>query len=94
MQTERVTFLTSRAGKAALSARAAARGISIGEYVRRRVEGEDEIMPGDEAELAMLVAEATDAIPRMRERLDQSIRLVEETNQEVGRMLREAGLAK
>ena len=57
MQTERVTFLTTSEGKAAIAARAAARGISLGEYIRRKVEEEDEPTPEQEAELAALVAQ-------------------------------------
>ena len=43
MQTERVTYLTTPAQKALLARRAAAHGISMGEYLRRKAEGEDEL---------------------------------------------------
>lgn len=43
--------------KASVPAGAAARGLSVGEYVRRRVEDEDEFTPEQEAELAALVDE-------------------------------------
>ncbi|HEX8225081.1 MAG TPA: hypothetical protein VF605_14780 [Allosphingosinicella sp.] len=94
MQTERVTFLTSRTGKAAIAKRAAAQGVSMGEYVRRKVEDEDELTAEQEAELAALVAQANEAIPKMRESLDRSIDIIESTRREVDAMLREAGLRK
>ncbi len=92
MHTERVTFLTTPQGKIALAARAAARGISTGEYVRRRVEADEDTTAGEEAELAALVAQANEAIPRMRDSLDRSIALVASTSREIDAMLREAGL--
>ena len=94
MQTERVTFLTSRTGKAAIAKRAAAQGVSMGEYVRRKVEDEDELTAEQEAELAALVSQANEAIPKMRESLDRSIEIIESTRREVDAMLREAGLRK
>ena len=91
MQTERVTFLTSSAGKASIAARAAARGISIGEYVRRKVEEDDELTPEQEAELAALVAEANEAIPKMNASLGRMIATLEENNREVSAMLDNIG---
>ncbi len=91
MQTERVTFLTSSAGKASLAARAAARGISVGEYVRRKVEEEDELTPEQEAEFAALVAEANDAIPKMNASLDRMIATLDRTNRDVSAMLDSIG---
>lgn len=94
MQTERVTFLASPETKATLSERAAARGISVGEYIRRRVEDDEELTPEQEAELAALVKEVNVAIPQMAEMLDQMSQNLRETHQEVDRMLREAGIRK
>jgi hypothetical protein len=94
MQTERVTFLTSRTGKAAIAKRAAAQGVSMGEYVRRKVEDEDEMTAEQEAELAALVSQVNEAVPMMRQSLDRSIEIVETTRREVDAMLRNAGLRK
>lgn len=94
MQTERVTFLTSRTGKAALAKRAAAQGVSMGEYVRRRVEDDDELTAEQEAELAALVAEANEAIPKMQASLDRSIAILDATHRKVDAFLREAGVRK
>lgn len=94
MQTERVTFLTSRTGKAALVKRAAAQGVSMGEYVRRRVEDDDELTAEQEAELAALVAEANEAIPKMQASLDRSIAILDATHRKVDAFLREVGVRK
>ena len=95
MQTERVTFLTSPDHKAALAARAAAQGISVGEYVRRRTEeDDDELTPEQEAELAALVEQANEAIPKMAASLDSMIETLRSTHEEVDRVLREMGARK
>lgn len=94
MQTERVTYLTTRSGKAALAKRAAAQGVSMGEYVRRRVEGDDELTVEQEAELAALVAEANAVIPKIREALDRSSERLEATHLKVDTLLREMGIRK
>ena len=77
MQTERVTFLMSSERKTRVANRAAARGISVGEYLRQKVEDdEDELTPEQEAELTALVAEAKKAIPAMAASLDSMIETV------------------
>ena len=93
MQSERVTFLTTPENKAALAARAAAQGVSIGEYIRRKVENDDEPQD-DEAELAELVADLVTAIPDMRARLERTSALIENAIDDSDRRLREAGLRK
>ena len=45
MQTERVTILMTPAKKAALAARAAARHMSIGQYVRRKLDEDEDVTP-------------------------------------------------
>lgn len=94
MQSERVTFLTTPERKASIVARAAARGVSLGEYIRSKVEGEDDLTPEQEAELAVLVEEANKAIPQIATMLDNMSRTLRETHEEVDRMLREAGVRK
>jgi hypothetical protein len=92
MQTERVTFLTSRAGKATLAKRAAARGVSMGEYVRRRVEEDNDLTAEEEAELAALVAEVNEVIPKIQRSLDRSSERLEATHRKVDALLREMGI--
>lgn len=94
MQTERVTFLTTPKAKAALAARAAARGISVGEYVRRKVENDNGSDDGEEAELAAIVEELVAAIPDMKARLERTRVLIEEAINDSDRRLRAAGVRK
>ncbi len=94
MQTERVTFLTTPKFKATLAARAAARGISIGEYIRRKVEDDEELTPEQEAELAVLVEQVNEAVPKMQESLDEMSRELRSTHEEVDKVLREMGVRK
>jgi hypothetical protein len=94
MQTERVTFLTSREHKAALDAFAAERGQSVGNIVREatvRYLGQE---ASEEEELAALVNELATAVPEMRASLERTARRMEESIEKVDRMLREAGIRK
>lgn len=76
MQTERITILATPAAKRDMTARANARGLSLGEYMRRRALGDDEATPEQEAELGLLVDEVNAAVPRMQASLDRmSVRL-------------------
>ena len=96
MQTERVTFLTSRDHKAALDAYAANSGQSVGNVVReatvRYMAQPQEL--DEEAELAALVGELARAVPEMRASLQRTAKMMEDTSVEVDRMLREAGVRK
>lgn len=92
MQTERVTFLTSRTGKAALARRAAARGVSMGEYVRRKVEDDDELTAEQQTELVALVAQANEAIPKMRGSIDRMLETLDKTHRETDVFLRKMGV--
>lgn len=95
MQTERVTILMTPDRKARVASRAAARGISMGEYLRRKVEDEeDELTPAQEAELAELVRQANIAIPEMAATLDRMSETLRKTSAEVDKTLREAGVRK
>lgn len=83
MQTERITILASPAAKRDMTARATARGLSLGEYVRRRALDDDDMTPEQEAELAMLVDEVNAAVPRMQatvERISDTVRQLREEN--------------
>jgi len=92
MQTERVTFLTSRDHKAALDAYAAQSGQSVGHVLReastRYIAGGED----DEAELAALVEEANAAIPRMIASLDRMSERLQATNRKIDGILRDAGI--
>jgi signal transduction protein with GAF and PtsI domain len=93
MQTERVTILMTPARKAKVASRAAARGISMGEYLRRKVEDDDdEVTPEQEAELEELIRQVNIAIPEMAASLDEMSAMLRSTNEEIDRTLREAGL--
>ena len=92
MQTERVTFLTSPANKATLASRAAARGISTGEYVRRRLEEEDGLPDDQMAELEALMAEANAAIPKIAASLDRLSARLEDIHRENDKFLRDMGV--
>ena len=95
MQTERVTILMSPSRKAKVASRAAARGISMGEYLRRKVEDDaDDMTPEQEAELAELVRQANIAIPEMAESLDRMSEMLQKTSAEIDQTLRAAGLRK
>jgi len=95
MQTERVTFLTSRDHKAALDAFAASSGQSVGHVLREAssryiAEGQQT----QEEELAALVNELSAAVPEMRASLKRSTKRIHDTMREVDTMLREAGIRK
>ncbi len=94
MQTERVTFLTSRDHKAALDAFAARNGQSVGNVVReataRYIAEEHE----DEAELALLVAEVNKAIPKMQASIESMITTIRSRRESVDESLRKVGFGK
>ncbi len=97
MQTERVTFLTSRESKAALDAFAASRGESVGNVVREataRYIAAPREQGADEVELAMIAAELAAAVPQMQASLERTARRMEATLAEVDAKLRAAGLRR
>lgn len=95
MQTERVTILMTPHVKARVARRAAAQGISMGEYLRRKVEDDDdELTPEQEAELAELIRQANIAIPEMAASLDRMSATLRKTNAEIDKTLRDAGIRK
>lgn len=95
MQTERVTFLTTPDHKAALDSFAASNGQSVGhvlreassQYIGQPTETEEE-------ELAFLVQQVNDAIPKMHASLDNMIETLDRTHRKVDAFLREAGIRK
>ncbi len=73
MQTERVTFLTSRDHKAALDAYAARNGQSVGHVVREATStyiAQPLVEAHEEAALALLADEIETAIPQWNARFD------------------------
>lgn len=94
MQTERVTVLMTPQKKAALAARAAAQNISIGQYVRQKIEDDDDLTAEQEAELALLVEQVNEAIPRMNAALNEMSTRARAVHEEVDAFLREKGVRR
>lgn len=98
MQTERVTFLTSRAHKKSLDAYAKRTGHSVGHVLReasqRYIAGDPGAEDAKEAELEALVEEANKAIPEMAAKLDDMSRMMREAHEEIDSLLRQAGIRK
>ena len=97
MQTERVTFLTSRDHKAALDAYATRTGQSVGNVVREATSqfiAQPPAANDEEAELAALVAQVNEALPKMNASIDNMIATMQKTHEEVDRTLRAAGIRK
>ncbi len=97
MQTERVTYLTSAEHKDALEAFAKARGESVGNVLREataRYMAQPRDESEEEAELAALVAQVNEALPKMNASIDQMIEKMRVTHEEVDRTLRAAGIRK
>lgn len=82
MQTARVTVLMTPEKKAGLAARAADMGVSTGEYLRLAIDNLPEEL-SEEEELATLVEELNEAVPKMRESLRRSIAMLEATHKQV-----------
>jgi molybdopterin converting factor small subunit len=97
MQTERVTYLTSVEQKAALESFAKARGESVGNVLREaamRYIAQPRDETEEEAELAALVQQVNEALPKMNESIDQMIEDLRVTHEQVDRTLRAAGIRK
>lgn len=98
MQTERVTFLTSRAHKKTLDAYAKRVGRSVGHVVReataRYISGDNAAEAEKDAEIEALVEEANKAIPEMAAKLDDMSRMMREAHEEIDGLLRQAGIRK
>lgn len=95
MQTERVTFLTTPDHKAALDSFATTNGMSVGHVVREATSRyllESDM--GDEEQLALLVHELGEALPRIHASLDRAIWKLDETHRELEQMRRDAGFPK
>ena len=92
MQTERVTFLTTPDHKAALDAFAVSSGRSVGHVVREATSRFiAQPTPDEEAELAALVEQVNEALPKMEASLDEMSQTLRDTHKAVDQMLREMG---
>ena len=91
MQTERVTFLTSRDQKAALDAFAASRGESVGNVVReataRYISQPPDQKDSSEAALALLLDELEQAIPKWKAKFDSMDASLDHAHKEVSKAL-------
>lgn len=92
MRNARFTVLLNDDEKAEWEARAARRGVSSSEYVRQTVNDDDEITKEQEAELAALVKEANEAIPKMRASIDRILETMDKTHRETDAFLRQMGV--
>jgi hypothetical protein len=92
MQTERVTFLTTPDHKAALDAFASSSGRSVGHVLREAsIQYIAQPTAEEEAELAALVEQVNEAIPKMHASIDSMSRTLKETHAKVDKMLRDMG---
>jgi hypothetical protein len=93
MQTERVTFLTTPDHKAALDAFAASNGQSVG-HVLREASSQyiGQPTPEEEAELAVLVQQVNEAIPKMNASIDSMIATMDASHQRIDALLRDMGI--
>jgi hypothetical protein len=90
MQTERVTFLTSRDHKAALDAFAKDSGMSVGHVVREATSLYLAEGPmNDEDKLALLVAELDEALPLIEASFDRMSAMVNDAQVELARLREE-----
>lgn len=91
MQTERVTFLTSRDHKAALDKFAASRGESVGSVVReatsRYIARPPEAKDDEEAALTILLNELEAAIPKWNAKFDSMEAALDHAHHEVRKAL-------
>jgi hypothetical protein len=86
MQTERVTFLTSRDYKKALDSFAAERGESVGSIVREatsRYIAQPRDETANETELAALTGELEKALPEMRDDFEAILSSLRSMNEKI-----------
>lgn len=83
--TERVTTLMTPAEKARLEAKARKAGVSVGEFVRRSVDGYDPDAADDLQQLAALALELARSNLAAAAALDRALASVEATSRQLGR---------
>ena len=95
LQTERVTFLTSRELKKSLDAFAAMRGESVGNVVREATTTYMAESPLDDDEkMAILVAELNEALPAIQASFDRMVAKLEATHAEMAELRAQRRAAK
>lgn len=92
MQTERMTILVDPSYKANVVRRAALRGVSTSEHVRNALDSFGENSGDEEAELAALVAQVNDAVPRMQASIENMIATMDKTHRETDAFLKKMGV--
>ncbi len=93
MHTERVTYLSTAEQKAALEAFAKSRGESVGNVVREATAHYiGKPTETEEAELAALVEQVNEAVPKMQASLDRMIATLDKTHRETDEFLRKMGI--
>ncbi|HYE52215.1 MAG TPA: hypothetical protein VEB20_21650 [Azospirillaceae bacterium] len=83
--TERVTTLMTPTEKARLEAKARQAGVSVGEYVRRSVDGYDPQEAESLAQLALFASELARSSQEASEALDRALASVEATRAQLER---------
>ena len=95
MQTARVTFLTTPDQKAALDAFAADSGMSVGHVVREATsQFIAQPTAEQEAELAALVEQVNEAVPKMHASIDSMIASMDQAHRKVDALLRDMGVRR
>ena len=92
MRNARMTVLMTAEEKADIEAEAKRLGVSSGEYVRLAVDNFDRPDAAEEAELAVLIEQVNDAIPKMRDSLDRMSTQARSLHEEMDAFLREKGI--
>ena len=92
MRSARVTVLMKPEEKAALEDKAAKRGVSSGEYLRLAVDNFGAHSGDQEAELAALAAELTEAIPKIRAALEKSSKTLSQLHRENEAFFKQRGI--
>ena len=93
MHSERITYLATAIQKAALESFARERGESVGNVVREataRFIGQP--TEEEEAELASLVEQVNQAIPKMNASIDRMVATMEKSQRETDEFLRKMGV--
>ena len=92
MQTARMTILMNPDYKAAIEQQAALRGVSSSEHVRNALDSFGEISGDEEAELAVLVAQVNEAVPKMQASIENMIATMDKTHRETDEFLKKMGV--
>ena len=92
MQTERMTILVDPGYKANVVRRAALRGVSTSEHVRNALDSFGENSGDEEAELAALVVQVNEAVPKMQASIENMIATMDKTHRETDAFLKKMGV--